>query len=92
MKPSQFVLEPIPFKGCDFDTWEVRPYDKCPCQEHSARSWKVEVIADDSNSWVHNGLRFKSKAAAEEWGADLFMRWTAVREWRVTESDEEPNR
>lgn len=78
--------------SCDFNTWEVRPYDKCPCSEHSARSWKVEVIADSTDTWCSNGLRFATKTDALDWGGGLFMRWTAVREWRVTESDEEPNR
>ena len=81
---------------CDFDTWEVREFDQCPCAEHEelrqARSWIVEVIADRSGEWCSNGLAFKLKSDAEAWGANLFMRWTAVREWRVSPSDRGPNR
>lgn len=56
------------------------------------KSFKVEVIADNSGTWASNGLRFATEDAAKEWGEGLFMRWTAVREWRVAPSDEEPNR
>ncbi len=82
--------------NCDFDTWEVRPYDECPCAEHvearTAKSYVVEVIADNSGQWCKNGLRFRTKSDAEAYGSDLFMRWTSVSQWRVTASDEEPNR
>jgi hypothetical protein len=80
---------------CDFDTWEVREHDVCLCEEHSKpapRSWKVEVIADSSGKWCSNGVNFSTEESAKEWGEGLFMRWTAVREWRVSPSDEEPNR
>jgi hypothetical protein len=56
------------------------------------RSWKPEVIADSSGQWTPNGLAFARKEDAEAWVMDLSMRWTAVRETRVVESDEEPNR
>jgi hypothetical protein len=45
--------------------------------------YRVEVQADSSGEWVGNGLEFDSEAQAKAYGADLFMRWTAVREWRV---------
>jgi hypothetical protein len=47
--------------------------------------YKVEVIADSSSKWCGNGLRFDSKAEAEEYGRDLASRWMAVREWRVVQ-------
>ena len=54
-------------------------------------SFKPEVIADPSGKWCCNALRF---ATHEEAGAnvrDLMMRWFAVRETRVVESDEPVN-
>jgi len=56
------------------------------------KGWKVEVIADNSGQWCGNGLVFATKEAAEEYARDLMWRWTAVREWRVVETDEAPNR
>lgn len=55
-------------------------------------SWKPEVIADNSGKWCPNGIAFARKEDAEAWVTDLSMRWTAVRETRVVESDEVPNR
>jgi hypothetical protein len=45
----------------------------------------VEVIADSSGKYVGNALRFDTVDEAKSYGADLFMRWTAVRKWRVIE-------
>lgn len=56
------------------------------------KSYKVEVIADNSGEWCSNSLRFKTEAEAKEYGANLASRWTAVREWRVVPSEEGPNR
>jgi len=56
------------------------------------RSWKVGVKTPGDRDWCYNGLRFGSEADAAAWGAGLFMRWTAVTEMEVHESDEEPNR
>lgn len=46
-------------------------------------AFKVQVLADNSGKWVGNGLEFLSLDAAKQYGADLFMRWTAVIDWRV---------
>lgn len=54
-------------------------------------SFKAEVIADNSGKWVGNSLRFATREEAERYVADLFMRWTLVRETRVVESDEPVN-
>ena len=51
-------------------------------------TFKVEVIADNSGQWCGNGLRFDTRKQAEDYGSDLHMRWTAVREWRVVPADE----
>jgi len=57
-----------------------------------SNSYKVAVKTAGDVNWVSNGLRFPTKEKALEYGQDLFMRWTAVQEWEVQESDEEPNR
>ena len=51
-------------------------------------SFAAEVIADSSGKWVGNRLRFGTRAEAESYAKDLAGRWTAVREWRVVESDD----
>lgn len=55
-------------------------------------SWKVGVKTPSDHTWCYNGLRFATKEAAEEYGRDLYMRWTAVTEWEAHPADEEPNR
>ena len=54
-------------------------------------SWKPEVIADSSGKWCGNALRFATKEEAERSVADLSMRWLAVRETRVVESEDPVN-
>ena len=54
-------------------------------------SWKPEVIADSTGKFFGNALRFETKAEAEANVRDLSMRWFAVRETRVVESDDPPN-
>jgi len=54
-----------------------------------AKSWKAEVIADDTGKWVSNALRFATKEQAEHYVRDLSLRWFAVRETRVVESDDD---
>jgi hypothetical protein len=54
-------------------------------------SWKPEVIADSSGKWCGNALRFATKEEAEISVANLAMRWLAVRETRVVESDDPVN-
>ena len=55
------------------------------------QSWKPEVIADDSGQWTGNSLRFATRAEAEDNVRELGLRWTAVRQTRVTESADPPN-
>jgi hypothetical protein len=55
------------------------------------KSWKAEVIADDSEKWVGNLIRFANKEDAELYALNLASRWMSVREWRVIESEDEPN-
>jgi len=54
-------------------------------------SWKGEVIADGSGKFVGNGMAFATKAEAENYVADLAMRWTLVRDTRVVESSDPVN-
>jgi len=54
-------------------------------------SYKPEVIADQTNTWCGNALRFQTKEEAEQYVADLASRWFAVRSTRVVESDEPVN-
>ena len=54
-------------------------------------SFKPEVIADTSGKWYGNALRFATCEEAETSVQDLIMRWLAVRETRVVESDDPVN-
>ena len=54
-------------------------------------SWKSEVIADNSSKFAGNALRFATQKEAERYVRDLSMRWLAVRDTRVVESDEPVN-
>ena len=54
-------------------------------------SFKPEVIADTSNKWCGNALRFATREEAEGSVQDLMMRWFAVTETRVVESDDPVN-
>jgi hypothetical protein len=58
----------------------------------NTQSYKVGVKTQGDKDWVSNGLRFKTEEDAKAYGQDLFCRWTAVNEWKVLESEEEPNR
>jgi hypothetical protein len=54
-------------------------------------SFKPEVIADASGKWCGNALRFATREEAEANVQDLMMRWFAVLETRVVESDDPVN-
>lgn len=58
--------------------------------ETEAKGWVAEVIADSSGQWVKNGLVFDSETAATAYAADLYRRWTAVREFRARAVDAAP--
>ena len=49
--------------------------------------YKVEVIADSSNQWTGNGLRFDTLDEATDYAKNLYSRWTAVSKWRVVDSE-----
>jgi hypothetical protein len=53
-------------------------------------SYKVEVntAGDPPDAWNSNLLRFESKEDADTYGVSLAMRWTAVKDFRVAESED----
>jgi hypothetical protein len=54
-------------------------------------SWKPEVQTYNTGKWYGNALRFATREEAESNARDLSWRWTAVREYRASESDEPVN-
>ncbi len=54
-------------------------------------SFKPEVRADDIGKWVGNGLRFATRTEALTYLTDLSLRWFAVRQTRVIETDDPVN-
>jgi len=59
-------------------------------QTQQSKSFAPEVIADGSGKWCGNALRFPTREEAEANVRDLEMRWFAVRDTRVVESDDAP--
>lgn len=56
----------------------------------SSSSFKVEVRTAGDREWTGTGQRFGTAEGARLYAADLAARWTAVSDWRVVESDDEP--
>lgn len=54
-----------------------------------ARSFLCEVQVD--GSWSTNGLRFASPSEADDYGWNLFARWTGPTAYRTRARPEEPN-
>jgi hypothetical protein len=54
-------------------------------------SWKVEVQADSTGTWAGNALRFAYELEARAYAIDLSRRWTAVRQYRVVETEDPVN-
>ncbi len=48
--------------------------------------FRVQVQADQSATWVGNGVAFPTLEAAAEGADKLFQRWTLVRRWRVIDA------
>lgn len=44
---------------------------------------RVEILAAHTQHWAHTLRIFTSVQSAEEYGHDLFRRWTAAVAWRV---------
>lgn len=49
----------------------------------TTKSFKVEVIADNSGIWAGNALRFETVEEAAAYATDLYSRWTLVSQMRV---------
>ena len=58
------------------------------------KSFKPEVhtAGDADGVFTGNALRFATEAEADQYVFDLAMRWTAVSDTRVVESDDAVNR
>jgi hypothetical protein len=67
--------------------------DVPPGQPSVFRDYRTmaEVIAYSSGKWCGNARRFTTREEAEANVQDLRMRWFAVRETRVVESDDPVN-
>ena len=48
---------------------------------------EVNTAGDKPDSWASNALTFDTAEEAEHYAKDLFMRWTAVRYWRVIDQN-----
>jgi hypothetical protein len=55
-------------------------------------SYKAEVLTIGDDNYYGNRLRFKEKKDAEAYALDLSLRWLAVKDYRVVESKDAPNR
>ncbi len=53
------------------------------------KEYRVEVntAGDPPDSWASNRIRFDDANEAHDYAKDLFMRWTAVRYWRVIDDN-----
>ena len=54
-------------------------------------SWKSEVQSGNDPVWYGNGLRFATQQEAFDNAVNLSMRWTAVNDYRASESDDPVN-
>ena len=55
-------------------------------------SWRVEVRTEASRFWSDNRLRFATQQEAEHYAFDTHVRWPAITQTRVLESDQAVNR
>jgi hypothetical protein len=49
----------------------------------------VNTHGDPEDSWATNGKNYETAEEAETAAKDLFMRWTAVKYWRVMDADKQ---
>jgi hypothetical protein len=54
-------------------------------------SYTPEVLVARESKFAGNALRFATREEAEAYAFELSLRWTAVRETRVVESDDAVN-
>ncbi len=51
--------------------------------------YEVNTAGDPADRWNGNAVRYATADEAEAGARDLFMRWTAVRFWRVVDDTDE---
>ena len=49
---------------------------------------QVNTYGDPEDSWTGNQITHASRAQAKIAAEDLFMRWTAVKNWRVVDQND----
>lgn len=49
----------------------------------------VNTHGDPEDSWATNGKKYEAAEDAAEAAKDLFMRWTAVKFWRVMDAEQQ---
>ena len=49
----------------------------------------VNTHGDPEDSWATNGKKYETAEEAEAAAKDLFMRWTAVKFWRVMDAEQQ---
>lgn len=54
-----------------------------------SKSFKAEMHV--GNKWYSNALRFATENEAKAYALNLFSRWTVPDDWRIAQSDDEPN-
>jgi hypothetical protein len=54
-------------------------------------SFKPGARTTEREPFAFNALRFATREEAEQWAADLFMRWTACQDTTVEESTDPVN-
>ena len=56
-----------------------------------AQSYAVDVRTTENGEYARNTLRFETSEEAEEYAQDLQWRWTSLRDYKVTPSDDPVN-
>lgn len=49
---------------------------------------EVNTVSCAPGTWTGNAIRFNEADECEEAARDLFMRWTAVKYWRVIDDQD----
>jgi hypothetical protein len=54
-------------------------------------SFAVEIFTRGGSFWAKNGLRFRNRMAAENYGLTLKLRWPLVEDYRIVATVDVPN-
>jgi hypothetical protein len=68
-----------------------KPEEELASNGDGVTSFALEVQENGTTEWVENGLRFPAKDQAEDYGRDLFSRWSGIQSYRVIERSEPAN-